>query len=148
MRAASIFCLALALAAVPAAAPAQAQRGASAASAAGPGTAQRRAILDALRPAVEARFGLGIEFVVASIDVRQGWAVVMADPQRRGGRALDARHYFPAEDLEFMDGLTVTAIMRFQSGRWHHVQHAIGATDVWYCGSDAWAAAVARRFGC
>ena len=111
------------------------------------GSPQRRAILDALRPAIEARLGPDIEFVVRSIDIRGGWAVVTADPQRRGGRAIDARRYFPADDLEFMDGITVTAVMRFQGGRWRHVQHAIGATDVWYCGG-VMTGEVARRFGC
>jgi hypothetical protein len=34
-----------------------------------------------------------------------------------------------------MDGLTTTAILKFQNGRWNLIDHAIGATDAWYCGS-------------
>lgn len=135
---------ALALAGVPAA---MAQPGASATAAAPAGSAQRRAILDALRPAIEARLGANIEFRVTRIQVRQGWAVVMADPQRRGGGRIDPRRYFSAGDLEFMDGITVTAVLRFAGGRWRHVDHAIGATDVWYCG-DALPASVRPAFGC
>jgi len=142
-RAVLAAALALASVAVPPAALAQVNGTAPASV----GSAQRRAILDALRPAVETRLGPDIEFVVRSIDIRGGWAVITADPQRRGGRAIDARRYFPADDLEFMDGITVTAVMRFQNGRWRHVQHAIGATDVWYCGG-VMTGEVARRFGC
>jgi hypothetical protein len=129
------------------AAPAALQPGASATAAAAPGSAQRRAILDALRPAVQARFGPNVEFLVHRIQVRQGWAVVMADPQRRGGGRIDPRRYYSADDLEFMDGITVTAVLRFRGGRWHHVDHAIGATDVWYCG-DVLPAAIRASFGC
>ena len=147
MRGALTAALALALSAVSAPETAAAQARASATAPAAAGSVQRRAILDALRPAVEARLGPNVEFVVRSIHVRQGWAVVMADPQRRGGGRIDGRRIFGA-DFEHMDGLTVTAVMRFAGGRWRHVDHAIGATDVWYCGSDAWPAEVGRRFGC
>ena len=120
------------LAATTAAAPAAAQTGAVNASAApAPGSAQRHAILDALRPAVERRLGPGVEFVVTQMRVRSGWAFVMADPQRRGGRPIDGRRYF-GEDFDNMDGLTVTALLRFNRG-WTLVDHAIGATDAWYC---------------
>ena len=97
-----------------------------------PGTAQRRAILDALRPAVERRLGPDVEFVVRDIRIAQGWAFVNADPQRRGGGRIDGRRYF-GEDFEYMDGLAVTALLRFRNGRWNLVDHAIGATDAWYC---------------
>lgn len=111
------------------------------------GSVQRRAILDALRPAVEAQLGPNIEFVVIDIDVRQGWAVVRADPQRRGGARIDGRRYFGAGDLEFMDGLTVSAVLRFRNGRWNHIGHRIGATDVWYCDGTL-PSGVSKSFGC
>jgi hypothetical protein len=131
-------CLAViaAFAATTITAPAAAQTGpVNATAAPSPGSAQRRAILDALRPAVERRLGPGVEFVVGQMRVRSGWAFVMADPQRRGGRPIDGRHYFGA-DFENMDGLTVTAILRFNRG-WTLVDHAIGATDAWYCDGGA-----------
>ena len=126
---------------------ASAQPGATASAPAPARSAQRRAILDALRPAVAARLGGDVEFVVSSIQVRQGWAVVIAEPQRRGGAAIDGAAYFPADDWDFMDGLTTTAVLSFRNGGWQLVDHAIGATDVWYCG-DVMPAAVARGFGC
>ncbi|MGQ0659403.1 hypothetical protein [Sphingosinicella sp.] len=95
--------------------------------------AQRRAILDALRPPIERRLGGPVEFVVRRIGVRNGWALVIADPQRPGGGRIDGRRYFSADDWEVMDGLTVNGILRFANGRWRLVDHAIGPTDVWYC---------------
>lgn len=97
-----------------------------------PGSRQREAILDALRPAVEAKLGPRVEFVVQTMRVRNGWAFVQAEPQRRGGGAINGRAYF--SEWEHMDGLTTTAVLRYQIGRWNLVDHAIGATDVWYCG--------------
>jgi len=103
----------------------------SASAPAAPGSAQRRAILDALRPAVEAQIGPNVEFVVREIRVVRGWAFVMAEPQRRGGGAIDGHLYFPYFDE--MGGLTVTALLRYQYRRWNLVEQAIGATDVWFC---------------
>ena len=94
--------------------------------------AQRRAILDAMRPAIERRLQGPVEFVVRRIDVRDGWALVIADPQRPGGGRIDGRRIF-GEDFEYMDGLTVNAVLRLSGGGWRLVDHAIGPTDVWYC---------------
>lgn len=97
----------------------------------GPGSPHRRAVLDALRPAVERRVGPNVEFVVREIRVIDGWAFVAATPQRRGGQPIDGRRYFPQFDA--MGGIDVTALLRLRGGRWRLVEHAIGATDVWYC---------------
>jgi hypothetical protein len=37
------------------------------------------------------------------------------------------------EDLDNMDGLRVDAVLRRQPAGWTLVDHALGATDVWYC---------------
>ena len=97
------------------------------------GSPQRRAILDAWRPPIERALRGPVEFVVRTIRVQSGWALVIADPQRPGGGAIDGRRYFPADDWEFMDGLTVNGVLRLSGGRWRLVDHAIGPTDVWYC---------------
>ena len=41
----------------------------------------------------------------------------------------------PGSDLckAILDGLRVDAVLRKRGGRWLVVEHAIGATDVWYC---------------
>lgn len=111
--------------------PIQPQRGANATAAPAPGTPQRRAILDALRPAVEAELG-PTEFVVNRISVRRGWAFVLAQPQRPGGARIRIPEHL-REQYE-IGGLEVTAVLQFRYSRWNLVRHSIGATDVWYCG--------------
>lgn len=147
MRHAPTIAAAILAALSPLPAPAAAQPGTDATSPAAAGSAQRRAILDALRPAVERRLGPNVEFLVGSIRVRGGWAVVHADPQRRGGGRIDPRRYLSPEELHFADGLSVTAVLRYGGGRWRLVGHRLGATDVWYCG-EALPPAAARSFGC
>lgn len=128
-----------------AAQPAQAQRGVNATAPASPGSAQRRAILDALRPAIQAKLGPNIEFVVSRITVSNGWALVIAEPQRRGGGRIDPRRHFPADQVEFMDGVTVNGVLRNTGRGWRLVDHAVGPTDVWYCGVRG---IPQRAFGC
>jgi hypothetical protein len=106
-------------------------QGIGATAAPAPGSAQRRAILDALRPSIEAQIGPDVEFVVRQIRVIRGWAFVLADPQRKGGAAIDGHRYFP--DFDDMGGLTVTALLRYRNHHWNLVEQAIGATDVWFC---------------
>ncbi|MFM6854521.1 MAG: hypothetical protein ACKOUM_10630, partial [Sphingopyxis sp.] len=102
-----------------------------AASAPARGTAQRTAILDALRPRVEQELGRPVEFVVTCLRVNNGWAFANVQPRQRGGRAIDPRIL---RDWRERDGLTTTALLRFRNGRWVVQDHAIGATDVWYDG--------------
>ena len=113
--------------------------------AAAPAPSQRKAVLDALRPAVETKLGPNVEFVVQVIRVENGWAFVMADPQRKGGKLIDGRRIF-GEDFENMDGLRVDAVLQMKSGRWKVVDYGIGATDVWYC--DVGPRKLKRDYGC
>jgi hypothetical protein len=53
-----------------------------------PGTPERKAIMDALRPSFEALFGPPIEFKVSDLRVAAGFAWVSVHPQRPGGRKL------------------------------------------------------------
>ena len=114
-------------------------------SAASPSSSERKAVLDALRPAVQAKLGPNVEFVVQVLRVEGGWAFVMAEPQRRGGRPIDGSLIF-GEDFGNMDGLRVDAVLKKQGGRWRVVDHAIGATDVWYC--DVGPKRLKRGYGC
>lgn len=97
-----------------------------------PGSGLRKAVLQGLRPAIATRLGPDVEFKVTLIRVQRDWAFVVADPQRRGGRPIDGRKIF-GEHFGNMDGLRVDAILRKRGSRWVVVDHAIGATDVWYC---------------
>ena len=112
---------------------------------AAPASTERKAVLDALRPAVEARLGPNIEFVVAHLRIEDGWAFVIADPQRKGGKPIDGWAIF-GEHFDNMDGLRTEAVLRRTKGRWRVVDWGIGATDVWYC--DVGPKKLKRGYGC
>ena len=114
-------------------------------AAASPSPSERKAVLNALRPKVEAKLGPGVEFVVQVIRVENGWAFVMADPQRKGGKPIDGHRIF-GDDFENMDGLRVDAVLHKRSGRWVVADYAIGATDVWYC--NVGPKTLKRGYGC
>jgi hypothetical protein len=95
-------------------------------------SAERVAILDALRPAVEAELRGDVEFVVTKMRVSGNWAFAQADPQRPGGGVIDPEETAFAGSSEFMDGLTIYALMTFSRGRWNLVDHLVGPTDVGY----------------
>jgi hypothetical protein len=118
---------------------------AASASGSGQGGSERRPILDALRPAVEARLGQPVEFKVQTINVDGGWAFVVADPRRKGGSPIDGWAVF-GEDFGNMDGLRVDAVLRRQPAGWTLVDHAVGATDVWYC--DVGPREIKKGHGC
>lgn len=110
-----------------------------------PGSALRRAVLEGLRPAVERRLGPKVEFQVTLIRIQRDWAFVVADPHRPGAKPIDGRKIF-GEDFGNMDGLRVDAVLHKQGGRWVVVDHAIGATDVWYC--DVGPKSIKAGWGC
>ena len=109
------------------------------------GSPLRKAILDALRPSVEARLKTSIEFTVQVIRAEGGWAFVMADPRHRGGKAIDGHAIF-GDDFDNMDGLRVDAVLRLKNGKWRVVDQGIGATDVWYC--DVGPRSLKHGYGC
>ena len=112
---------------------------------AAPASTERKAVLDALRPAVEARLGPNIEFVVAHLRIEDGWAFVIVDPQRKGGKPIDGWAIF-GEHFDNMDGLRTEAVLKRTKGRWRVVDWGIGATDVWYC--DVGPKKLKRGYGC
>jgi len=114
-------------------------------SAATPPTSPRKAVLDALRPAVERKLGPNVEFVVTLMRVENDWAFVIADPQRKGGKAIDGWKIF-GDDFGNMDGLRVDAVLQKRNGRWVVADYAIGATDVWYC--EVGPKSLKRDYGC
>ena len=96
------------------------------------GSAERAAIMDTLRPAVEAEMRGPVEFVVTTIRVTPNWAFVQVEPQRPGGGVIDPEETGFAGESDMMDGLTVYGLMGFQAGRWNLIDHMVGPTDVGY----------------
>lgn len=106
------------------------------------GSAQRKAMLDAIRPIAEWNLGAPVEFVVKDLMVEQqyGWANLLV--QRPGGRSIDieaapmvARDDVPPDLIDREDGHPTMQVMLQKSGdTWVAVNWAIGPTDVWYAG--------------
>lgn len=100
------------------------------------GSAERKAMMDAIRPHAEEQLGNPVEFVVHDLRISgvAGFASVSA--QRPGGGAIDIYntpgYRSGALDPEMMDGTSMQALMRLSGKTWVAVHWAIGATDVWY----------------
>ncbi len=107
------------------------------------GSADRRGLMEAMRPHAEALFGAPVEFVIQEARVDGTVALVMLQPQRPGGGAIDvARTPFgitESYDPDFMDGIRMDAFLQKSGGTWVMMDMAVGATDAWfastsYCG--------------
>jgi len=100
------------------------------------GSAERGALMDAIRPHVEWRLGSPVEFLV--YDLRQYGAIAFANlyPQRPGGAEIDPRttpafqrgELYPDE----MDGLGVQVLFLKSGQTWVALHWVMGAGDVWY----------------
>lgn len=126
-KGAALLTLALALLCAP---WARAQESARAPAA---GSAERRAILDALRAPVEKELKRKVVFKVDHLETQAGWAFLRGVPQQPGGRAMDYRGT-PYEEAEREGAFDdwVCALLRRERGRWRVVTYNIGATDVVY----------------
>ncbi len=98
------------------------------------GTAERSAILNAIRPLAEAHFGAPVEFVVSWLRAGGGWAFAGVAPQRPGGAPIDLRTTVYASEADYMDGLQTYVLLRYQYDRWNVVDFAVGPTDVFWHG--------------
>lgn len=103
------------------------------------GSAERKTVLNAVRPLLEARVGAPVEFVVDWMRVGGGWAFVGLAPQRPGGAAIDLRQTTYGEQSEWMDGLQTYALLRYQYDRWNLIDFAVGPTDVFWQGDPLYA---------
>ncbi|HXG94770.1 MAG TPA: hypothetical protein VNN73_20695 [Blastocatellia bacterium] len=101
------------------------------------GSAERKAIMDALRVPVERKLFKPTVFKVDHLKVQNGWAFMLGVPQQPNGRAMDYRgtEYETAiKQGAFDDG--ICALLRKQGSKWQVVAFVIGATDVPYIGWD------------
>jgi len=101
------------------------------------GSAERKAITDALRVPVERKLKQEVIFKIDHLRVQNGWAFLMGAPRRPDGGQIDYRNTPYAEAQKagaFDDG--VMALLHKVGGQWRVVQYVIGATDVAYIGWD------------
>lgn len=95
------------------------------------GTAQRRAILNAVRAPVEKELKQKVRFRVDHLRSDGEWAFFFGAPQLASGRAPDYRktRYREAVAAGAFDN-GVSALLRKRRGRWQLLTYVLGATDV------------------
>jgi hypothetical protein len=118
------------------------------------GTPTRQALMDALRPHAMWVLGSPIEFVVHELRQSGKLAFAAVDPQRPGGSQINLRETpgFHRGDLDpdFMDGMTLQALLYKSGDTWVAVEWAIGATDVWFATDpicNTWRAVIPEACG-
>lgn len=95
------------------------------------GSAERQALMDALRETVRRELGKPAIFGVNELRVLGDWAFADVSPRNPDGTPLDYRGTpLEAAQREGMAGDGMYALLRRQNGRWWVVRHAIGPTDV------------------
>lgn len=100
------------------------------------GSAERSAILDAVRVPVEKELGPRVVFVVRTLRMGEGWAFLSAEPQRPSGAPIDYRLTPYAEDVAAdVFGGEVAALLRWEDGAWVLRAYSLGHTDVVW---DTW----------
>ncbi len=100
------------------------------------GSAERSAILDAVRVPVEKDLGPRVVFVIRTLRMGEGWAFLSAEPQRPSGAPIDYRLTPYADDVAAdMFGGEVAALLQWQDGAWVVRALSIGHTDVVW---DTW----------
>jgi hypothetical protein len=101
------------------------------------GSAERKAIVDALRVPVEKKLKQPVIFKIDHLKVQDGWAFLQGAPQKPDGAAIDYRGtvYQQAVDAGAFDN-GVVALLRNVNGKWKVIQYVIGATDVPYVDWD------------
>lgn len=99
------------------------------------GSAERQALMDALRGTVQRELGKPAVFEVRALRVLGDWAFADVTPRKPDGSPFDYRGT-PMEQAwreGFMDD-GMYAVLRRRDGRWRVVRHAIGPTDVAWMG--------------
>ena len=101
------------------------------------GSAERKAILDALRIPVERDLKQPIIFVTDNFKVSGVWAFVSGTPQSPSGEAPNYKgtKYGEAENEGAFDN-NFFALLKKSAGKWKVTTYAIGCTDV--CYTDWW----------
>ena len=100
-------------------------------------SAERKAIVDALRAPVQRKLKQEVIFRVDHLKVQSGWAFLLGAPRRPDGGQIDYRDtpYADAYNAGAFDN-SVVALLHKVGGQWRVVQYVIGATDVAYLGWD------------
>lgn len=97
------------------------------------GSAERKAIMDAVREPVVKALGQRVVFVVSQLKVCGNWAFLEAEPQQPNGQPVDwTIGTYAGAVADDMCGGYVHALLVRKAGRWQVREHVICATDVPY----------------
>lgn len=98
-----------------------------------PGSAERKAILNAIRTPVEKFLGQPVIFVVTFIRSESGWAMMEGIPEQPSGAQInwDKTKWAAAWDHGAWGG-GVDALVRKKGSKWVVVTYVVGASDVEY----------------
>jgi hypothetical protein len=95
--------------------------------------ATTEAVLGALTPVISQEIGQPISLQTTSVNIRDEWAYVVAQPRKPDGSTLDwsttSLAQRAADGVLDGDGTTY-ALLKNQNGSWTVLEHAIGPTDV------------------
>jgi hypothetical protein len=96
-------------------------------------SAERKAILNALRKPIARELGQAVRFRIETLSVCRGWAFVEATPQKPNGKPIDWS-LSSYEDAVANDacGLLVHGLLAKNKGQWKVRQTVVCATDVPY----------------
>lgn len=101
------------------------------------GSAERKAILDALRIPVEKQLKQSVVFAADNFNVSGNWAFIGGQPRSPSGGSPDysGTSYAAAKSEGFFDN-NIFALLKKTAGKWKVVTYQIGCTDV--CYADWW----------
>lgn len=95
------------------------------------GSAERKAILNALRVPVEKDLKQKVTFVTDNFRVQGNWAFVSGRPRKPSGDRIELKGtQFEGHDDMYDDNFF--GLLRKTGGKWRVVTHALGCTDVCY----------------
>ena len=100
-----------------------------------PGSAERKAIIAALRIPVEKEMKQKVAFKVRTLNISGSWAYIGGEPTTPAGKLLSLKNTV-YEGQEDMFDNNFSGLLRKTGGKWRVVQHALGCTDV--CYADWW----------
>ena len=97
------------------------------------GSAERTAILNALRVPVEKELKQKIQFGIENFKSNGVWAFLSGDPQKPGGGKPNYKNteYLEAIDADMFEN-NFFALLKKSKGKWKVVTYSIGCTDVCY----------------
>lgn len=92
---------------------------------------ERKAILDVLRPVVEADIGPPVAFEVERINIEGEWAFVSATPRRPGGPVDWTRTKYAKQiATDAMSDSLLALLHKKSDGPWRLAEYDLGPTDV------------------